>query len=100
MEERNRYQLTIDGNVSEYTQGCISGVIFGVTNTTYLPAMTIKSSVTGLWIFKRRKITSVSYTFEATEDEANGICGLIQYLYGKDEIRDFGFGIKPIKEEA
>jgi hypothetical protein len=100
MENRKEYQLTVDGDVSEYVQGRISGVIYGVVKSTQSAAIKVKYSKSGRWIFTRKKVESVIYTFDATQDEANEVCALITYLYGKDERRDFGFGIKLIEEEA
>ena len=100
MKNRNTYQLRIDGNVSGRTQGCIQGIIFGVTNTTYMPVTRITYNCTGLWVFKRKKVMTVVYDFRATVDEATEICSLVKYIYEKDEKRNFGFGIKLKKAEA
>lgn len=101
MEERKTYQLIIDGDVNEYVMGRIAGIITGVTNSLIEHALRVKREAKGWWIFKRRKVKSVMYTFDATKSEAAEIEALVKYLYGKDEkLWNFGYGIKLIKEEA
>lgn len=100
MEQRNRYRLMIDSDITEQVRDEIFGVITNCCRSSFNGAITMTYGRRGWWIFKQKKVTDVTFEFNATENEANCVFHSITYLYGKDERRDFGYGIQLIKAEV
>lgn len=103
MKNGNTYELTINGDVlNAFVRGRIAGIIVGVTNNpeAFTGPLWERTKTTGRWIFKRTRTVEVVYEFNAKADEVAVIDELVKRSYNRNGRRDFGYGIKLIKEEA
>lgn len=99
MEAKKTFELKIDGDrLNKFIKGRIAGIIVGVTNNpdTFRSPIIERTETTGLWIFKRTKIISATYTFDATYTDICVIDELVKRSYNHNGMRDFGYGIKQV----
>ena len=78
--EQKFYKVIVKGNVSEYIQGRISGMIYALCSTeqNYANVCVCENSRS---VWRRPKITSWIFTMNATKDEYRKIKETIERSY-------------------
>lgn len=78
--ERKIYKVMVDGNVSDYIQGRISGMIYATCSEEQNFAhVAVCDEAVSFW--HRPKITAWIFTMNATEDEYQKIKSAIERSY-------------------